>query len=131
MRPKTVIGIILLVGFGSLLFMSFGDKVGGYMDFAEATETGSNAHVVGVWVKDNHFTYDRDANVFSFEMKDDSGVVRTVVYNDPKPPNFEDAEQVVVEGKMNGSEFQAESILVKCPSKYNDEATFEETAASP
>lgn len=130
MRPKTIIGIVLLAGFGSLLFLNFGEKVGGYMNFAQAAETGASAHVVGTWVKDNHFSYDRDRNVFSFDMQDDAGIVRRVVYNDPKPPNFEDAEQVVVEGKMVGQQFEAESILVKCPSKYNDSATFEETSVS-
>ena len=48
-----------------------------------------------------------------------------VVYNNPKPANFEDAESVVVEGKMNGDVFEAEYILVKCPSKYNDTRSLE------
>jgi cytochrome c-type biogenesis protein CcmE len=43
-----------------------------------------------------------------------------VRYNNPKPANFEEAEQVVVEGRNQDGTFVAENILVKCPSKYND-----------
>jgi len=58
------------------------------------------------------------------------GVVRQVVYPNPKPANFEDAEQVVVNGRMEGDVFVAEHILVKCPSKYNDERGLEGMAGT-
>jgi cytochrome c-type biogenesis protein CcmE len=119
MRTKTIIGIVLIVGFTSILLMNFGQQVGGYMNFAEAENTGSKAHVVGDWVQEDAFTYDANANIFSFHMKDDNGIVREVHYNHPKPPNFEDAEKLVVEGYAKGNVFVAENILVKCPSKYN------------
>ena len=54
-------------------------------------------------------------------MRDGEGVVREVHYLNPKPANFEDAEQLVVEGQLQNDVFVAEHILVKCPSKYNDE----------
>ena len=120
MKKKTIFGLILLVGFASLLLLNFGEQVGGYMNFSQASETGSRAHVVGEWVKDQHFEYNPERNRFSFMMKDSQGSVMQVVYNNPKPANFEDAESVVVEGRMNGDVFEAENILVKCPSKYND-----------
>ncbi|ABB14744.1 cytochrome c maturation protein CcmE [Carboxydothermus hydrogenoformans] len=42
-----------------------------------------------------------------------------VVYNDVKPDNLEHPEaQIVVEGKYDGKVFQADTLLVKCPSKY-------------
>lgn len=118
MKPKTLFGIVLLVGFSSLLLLNFGDQVGGYMNFDQAFETGSKAHVTGDWVKEQAFTYDRDRNVFSFHMSDDTGNIKEVEYSNPKPPNFEDADQLVVEGYVQGEIFIAESILVKCPSKY-------------
>jgi len=120
MNKKTIIGVAIMVAFGSLLFMNFGEQVGGYMNFEQAADSGARAHVVGQWVRDDHFQYDPSSNTFSFIMKDDQGGVRKVLYNNPKPPNFEDAESVVVEGTMDGDVFRAEHILVKCPSKYND-----------
>lgn len=119
-----------MLGFGGLLFVNFGQQVGGYMNFAEAAETGASAHVVGEWVEDQHFQYDRDRNVFSFYMKDETGTVRLVNYPKPKPANFEDAERLVIEGRADGDVFVANHILVKCPSKYNDGAEFEATSSS-
>lgn len=130
MKPKTIIGLVLIVGFSALLLLNFGEQVGGYMNFAQAEETGARAHVVGTWAKDQAVNYDRDRNVFSFHMADEKGEVRLVHYPNPKPANFEDAEKLVVEGYVKGDVFQAEHILVKCPSKYNDARGLEQASAS-
>ena len=130
MKLKTIIGLVLIAGFSFLVIRSFEDQLGGYMAFDEAASTGSFAHVVGTWVEDQHFTYDRDRNVFQFYMQDEQGIVRPVAYHNPKPANFEDADQLVVEGQFQGDVFVAEHILVKCPSKYNaaDPTTIQATA---
>lgn len=122
MKAKTIIGVVLLVGFTSLLFLNFGQQVGGYMNFEQAAETGSKAHVVGTWLQDREARYDPSRNVFVFYMQDDAGNVRQVQYPNPKPANFEDAEKLVIEGVGDDQVFQAEHILVKCPSKYNADA---------
>jgi len=120
MKPKTIIGIVLIIVFTSMLFTSFGQQVGGYMNFEEAAETGTKAHVVGMWIDSDMFRYDAASNVFSFHMQDDAGNIREVRYGNPKPANFEDAEKLVIDGYAEGDIFIAENILVKCPSKYND-----------
>ena len=125
MNKKTLFGLIIMVAFASLLLFNFGEQVGGYMNFAEAGQTGSRAHVVGKWVEAESYSYDPEANQFSFLMVDAEGAIMKVVYANPKPANFEDAESVVVEGQMNGDVFEAEHILVKCPSKYNDTRSLE------
>lgn len=129
MRPKTLVGLVLIVAFTSMLFLNFGQQVGGYMNFAEAEASGSKAHVVGMWVDAEQFRYDASSNVFSFQMEDEVGNVRMVRYNNPKPANFEDAEKVVIDGYAEGSHFVAENILVKCPSKYNDASGLQEYPA--
>lgn len=130
MKIKTIIGLVLLVVFTSVLFMNFGDQVGGYMSFTEAEASGSSAHVVGTWVNEAPIAYDAETNVFHFTMRDDHGNVRAVQYANPKPANFEDAEKLVIEGHSAGDHFVAENILVKCPSKYNDGREFKETAGT-
>lgn len=130
MKPKTIIGLVLMLGFTLLLFLNFGQQVGGYMNFAQAEETGSKAHVVGTWAQEHPTRYDRAQNVFVFHMKDDMGQIREVHYNNPKPPNFEDAEKLVVDGYAQGDAFVAEHILVKCPSKYNETKGLEAQPAS-
>ena len=120
MKPKTIVGVVLIVIFTSVLFMNFGQQVGGYMNFDEAQESGSQAHVVGMWVDSDEFSYNARSNVFTFHMQDDAGNTREVRYLNPKPANFEDAEKLVIEGVAEGEIFIAHNILVKCPSKYND-----------
>ncbi len=121
MRPRTIIGLVLIAGFGLLVMNSFGQQVAGYETFTQATEAGRRAHVVGEWLRDEPATYDRETNTFSFQMRDEAGTVRRVVYANPRPANFEDAERVVVDGRIDGEVFVAEHILVKCPSKYNEQ----------
>ena len=120
MKWKSILGLIAMAGFAGLLLLNFGNQVGGYMNFEQAAQTGSSAHVVGTWVEDRPMRYSRSENVFTFYMKDETGTVQKVRYPNPKPANFEQAEKVVVEGQMKNGAFAAHHILVKCPSKYNE-----------
>lgn len=130
MKLKTIIGLVVMAGFAGLLLMSFGDQVGGYMNFAEAEASGAKAHVVGTWAKHQPTQYDQADNVFTFHMKDEAGQIRKVRYANPKPANFEEAEQLVVEGYARNDTFVAEHILVKCPSKYNDAQGLDQAQAA-
>jgi len=131
MQTRTILGIILIAAFGFLVVNSFGQQVAGYETFTEATDGGRRAHVVGEWIRDEPATYDPASNTFSFHMRDESGQVRRVVYANPRPANFEDAERVVVDGRMDGEVFHAEHILVKCPSKYNEQRAPAELTGAP
>ena len=128
MKPKTILLLALIGVFGFLVVRSFGDQVAGYETFTEAAESGRRAHVVGTWLPTQPVAYDPASNEFTFTMADEDGTVRRVLYPDIKPANFEDAETVVVDGRMEGDVFVAEHILVKCPSKYNETNGYEETA---
>jgi cytochrome c-type biogenesis protein CcmE len=130
MKWKTIVGLAAMLGFGAILFVNFGSQVGGYMNFEEAARTGASAHVVGTWAEDRPTNYDRTQNVFTFYMRDEAGTVRKVRYHNPKPANFEEAEQVVVKGHPEGDVFVAKNILVKCPSKYNDAQGLKQKASA-
>ena len=129
MKRKTIIGLVVMIGFASLLLLSFGDQVGGYMTFAEAEASGDRAHVVGQWAKPETARYDPASNLFTFHLEDEEKQVRLVHYQDPKPASFEDAEMIVIQGKLEGEVFMADHILMKCPSKYNDTRALEEAAS--
>jgi cytochrome c-type biogenesis protein CcmE len=95
-----------------------------YTNFNEAGRyPGKEYHIIGKLVKDKPIVYDSkvNANEFSFFMRDDKGIEKQVIYKGSKPQDFEKSEQVVVMGKMDGATFQASSLLLKCPSKYNNE----------
>jgi cytochrome c-type biogenesis protein CcmE len=129
MKLKTIIGLVVMAGFAGLLFLNFGSQVGGYMSFDQAASSDAKAHVVGTWVEDMPTEYDRSANVFTFHMRDQNGNIQRVRYANPKPANFEDATEIVVEGYAQNEAFVAEHILVKCPSKYNETKGLQQTAS--
>jgi len=66
--------------------------------------------------------YNAQAITLQFDLVDPvSGERRTVVYNDPMPDLFMKSESVIVEGTLaNTGTFEAHTILVKCPSKYEE-----------
>ncbi len=68
--------------------------------------------------------YDQDGH-FTFDLQDSTGKMVKVVYNQPKPSNFEQAIGIVAIGHYDQSRqvFQADELLVKCPSKYQEQAS--------
>ena len=61
-------------------------------------------------------------NDFYGSMQDLEGRTCTVHLNKAKPQDFERSERLVLIGKANAQgEFEARDMLMKCPSKYNEE----------
>ncbi|MEZ5032305.1 MAG: cytochrome c maturation protein CcmE [Saprospiraceae bacterium] len=119
-----IAGILILAGIG-LLIAAAGD-MSTYSTFGEATRTGDKVKVVGTLAKDKEMYYDpiEDPNYFSFYVSDNDGEVRKVILRGAKPQDFELSEQIVVTGQMDGQDFMASELLMKCPSKYKDEEVF-------
>lgn len=119
MRPKLIVGIIAIVGFTSLLMYNFGNSISTYVNFEQASDM-KGAHVVGTWDDSKDYGFSMETKQFTFYMKDEAGNVRRVVFPNPKPNNFEQADRLVVIGEMQNGVFYANDMLMKCPSKYND-----------
>jgi len=121
---KTHIFILVFVVAAIGVIISLFANTSTYTDFAAAVDNpGKEFHVIGKLVKDKPIVYDTkvDANIFTFYMTDQKGSEKMVTYQGAKPQDFEKSEQVVVIGKMENGEFLASSLLLKCPSKYNEE----------
>ena len=71
--------------------------------------------------KELYYDAHKDANYFSFYMKDKKGNESKVVFTGTKPQDFERSEQIVLVGHMTGNEFHASHIQMKCPSKYTQD----------
>ncbi|TKC08760.1 cytochrome c maturation protein CcmE domain-containing protein [Pedobacter frigoris] len=122
MRKSAIIGLItiaLCVGF----LVSLSADTNTYSTFTEAAKDPREFHVMGYWEKEKGMYYDaqKDANHFAFYMKDQNGMVNKVVYNGTKPQDFERSEKLVLIGEMKSGTFYASKILMKCPSKYNND----------
>jgi cytochrome c-type biogenesis protein CcmE len=94
-----------------------------YASFNDAKKTSAELNIVGHLDKQKALYYDavKDANYFSFFVKDNKGQECKVVYIGTKPEDFEKSEQIVLTGQMVGNEFHASKILMKCPSKYKQD----------
>jgi cytochrome c-type biogenesis protein CcmE len=89
-----------------------------YVAVAEAKNAKGTVQVSGLL--GDLGNYDAAGN-FVFTLKDDKNSTLTVVYKHPKPANFDQATGVVAIGRYQGGVLQAESLLVKCPSKYEEQ----------
>ncbi|WP_199121486.1 cytochrome c maturation protein CcmE [Pedobacter sp. ASV28] len=121
MRKSAIIGLITIaicIGF----LVSLNADTDSYSNFEQASSSKKEEHVMGHWEKSKGMYYDaiKDPNHFAFYMKDEKGKVNKVVLNGSKPQDFERSEKLVLIGKMENNTFYASKILMKCPSKYND-----------
>jgi cytochrome c-type biogenesis protein CcmE len=122
MKTIHIILILVLVVAVAVVITTMTDS-GTYSDFSEASaKPGKEFHVIGTLNRSKPVVYDavKNANQFTFFMFDEKGLEREVVYHNAKPQDFEKSEKVVIIGSMNGNQFIAKSLLLKCPSKYND-----------
>ena len=81
-------------------------------------------YVTGDLMKDMPVEYDpvKDANYFSFFLKDKDGEIRKVVAYEPKLQDFERATEITMMGSAEEDHFHAKKVMPKCPSKYEEEA---------
>lgn len=112
-----VVAIAMAVGIWSLIS---GGGVTPYVGFNEARASSGNVQVMGE-ILPSGTEYDEANGLFSFFITDDTGDRLKVVYDGTKPGNFDQATSVVCIGKYTGDAFYANKLLVKCPSKYQDE----------
>jgi cytochrome c-type biogenesis protein CcmE len=130
MKKSHIVVIIVIAAAIGLLLSTAGDA-STYVGFNEAyqmAKTGSSKeiHVVGQLKKDpdgniTGIEPGRDMVSFSFVMVDEQGREQRVFYNEPMPQDFTKSEKVVVIGNYAGDDFKASKILLKCPSKYQEE----------
>ncbi len=122
MKKIHILGIVVIAVAIGVIFTSLQSSAT-YSDFAEATSNpDTEYHVVGKLDKTVPVQYDPKINAdeCSFMMKDNKGIEKRVVLHKSVPQDFQKSEQIVLIGKMQGAEFHANDILMKCPSKYND-----------
>ena len=138
MKKIHIFGLIVIAIAVGIIISTSADA-STYVDFSQAEEiakdnSSQKVHVVGQLKKDAsgkiegmNFNAALDANRFEFLLVDDKGVEKKVIYNAPKPQDFEKSEKVVIIGNMDGQTFNCDKILLKCPSKYQDgKAEFKE-----
>lgn len=130
MKTSHIIAILVIAAAIGIIIATAGDA-STYVNFDQAYQMASSGntkgiHVVGTLKKDDHgnvvgLEKSEDRLSFSFVLIDDHQKEQKVIYNEPMPPDFLRSEKVVVIGSYQGDNFVASKILLKCPSKYQDQ----------
>ncbi|MEM8966089.1 MAG: cytochrome c maturation protein CcmE [Bacteroidota bacterium] len=130
MKLKYIIALIVVAVSVTIIMSTAGDA-SSYVTFAEASTLAQNGedksiHVVGTLKKDADGEVvgvepSEDKLSVSFVMVDENNQEQQVFYNEPMPADLLRSEQVVVIGSYHDQHFVADKVLLKCPSKYQEE----------
>lgn len=130
MKPLHIVGIGVIAVAIVVIISLLGDA-SQYVTFDKAQQMALNGntnsiHVVGQLLKDPagevmgvRSTPDRTACFFV--LVDENQNQQEVFLNEPMPADLIRSEQVVVVGKYQDNIFVADKVLLKCPSKYQEE----------
>jgi cytochrome c-type biogenesis protein CcmE len=130
MKKSHILGIVVIAIAIGIIMSTAGDA-SSYVTFRQAQEMASTGnagkiHVVGTLKKAD------DGNIvgiepaedklsFTFMMLDADKREQKVYFPEPMPVDFLRSEQVVVIGAYHDNLFVADKILLKCPSKYQEQ----------
>lgn len=110
----------LLIGSAAITGMvfTFVSQASPYVNIAEAkVSKGDSMHLPGEMLKETVQVSARERTV-KFVLKDETGATVPVVFRGNPPANMGEATKVVVIGKMAGGAFEANRMLLKCPTRY-------------
>ncbi len=118
MNLKAGLALVLLAVAIAVGVTSFKKTVTPYIGFTEARAASSGMVQVNGTLASKDYVLKADEQYLAFSLKDDKGDVMPVVYRGTIPGNFDQAVSIVAIGAYKGDHFEAEQLLVKCPSKY-------------
>jgi cytochrome c-type biogenesis protein CcmE len=129
-KKTHIIGIVV-IAIAIVVIISTAGDASTYVNFDDAKEmyqagNKNKIHVVGQLKKDNTgnvvgIETSADMLSFKFTMLDEHNIEQVVFHPNPMPTDFLRSEQVVVVGAYQNEKFVADKILLKCPSKYQEE----------
>lgn len=117
-------GVLVTVVIGLLIVTSFSGSTSDYLTVAEVKalepEQPRNSRVAGAIVPDSVNWSTRELRL-TFVIEDDTGQL-PITYHGPQPDMLVDAVEAVAIGKYDPAArvFEAEDLLMKCPSKYEE-----------
>jgi len=123
LKPLHMIGIAIIVLAIVLGYYGLQSGLRPYTtSVSEAISTGRGVQLAGFLYPGETGAYNEKGE-FTFKLQDSTGKVVQVLYGKPKPANFEKAISIVAIGHYDAAKgaFMADDMLVKCPSKYQEQ----------
>jgi cytochrome c-type biogenesis protein CcmE len=123
MKRVVITSAIVLVLLGYLVYSAMGSSFLFYKTVSElktdASLKGESARIGGKVVKGSLAS---KSSPYRFKITDGKANIQ-IVYEGTLPASFRDDTEVIAEGVyQDNGEFKAKTILVKCPSKYEEES---------
>ena len=120
MNRKALLVVLLLVFIGYAGW-SFVDSLTPYVGIAAAKSASGSVQVKGL-LDDRESAPHMEEDTFVFFLKDEETHESMMVrYKGTKPDQFDQAHHIVAVGKYHAGAFHAEKLLIKCPSKYEQQ----------
>jgi cytochrome c-type biogenesis protein CcmE len=117
-------GVVVAVVIVVLIATSFSGSTSEYLNIAQVRDLGTDqprdSRVAGEIVPNSVQYSTRDLHL-TFQIRDETGTL-PISYHGPQPDMLVDAVEAVAIGKYdpNAQVFEAEELLMKCPSKYEE-----------
>ena len=121
-----IVGVVVVAALAYLGFTAFQGASMYYLTVDEllAREDigdGERVRLMGK-VVDGSVEENQETHTLRFKVTSEAGTAMPVVYTGMVPDAFKQGADVVLEGSLADSgTFQADAVLVKCPSKYESE----------
>jgi len=118
-------GAIIVLAVGYLIVSSVGGSTAYYLTVEEVKATGPSERTVRVAgnVIGETIEWNVKELMLRFNITDASGSL-AVIYHGPRPDMLKDDAEAILEGRyIEGGSFEADNLLLKCPSKYEGAAT--------
>ena len=124
---KFIVGGLLLIGIVILLIVQATMATGAYyltvneIHAAGPSLVGERVRLSGS-VVDGSEDWNAQEITLRFAVAGEDGSQLPIVFYGPRPDNFQRAAEAIVEGELlaDGS-FRADTLLLKCPSRYEEE----------
>lgn len=121
-------GLIIVAAVAYLIFTSTQSFSSYFLTVGELQARGpefynQSVRVSGLVVPDS-LNWNAADMLLRFDIADENGNRLHVVFKGPRPDQMQGQTQAVVEGRyLESGEFQASDLLMKCPSRYEDNKT--------
>lgn len=124
MSRLNIVVILLIAVLLGTLFSVFTQNSESVVFARAFAEPGVEFKVSGTLDRDHPVIYDPEtaAAETRFHMRDREGNVREVMLKEAKPTGLEQSESIDLYGKVVDGRFIATEMLMKCPSKYNEQS---------
>ena len=119
-KTEIVLIVLIAVIIGVILSLTYNAST--YITFADAEKNmGFEYTGIGELNKEKEIRFEPRLNLLTFFATDSLKNERKVYFYDSKPQDFERSEKITMTGFATDSGFTANTILMKCPSKYNEQ----------